>query len=103
MRSANFDVQLAMRHVYDELTKIGYRPRIEIAPAEWEEPGGAYVRFAHVAGCLEVWFRPHGKKVTNSERHWRLDKSRFGYVGFVAELDGIVAAANRIPIAATKL
>ena len=92
-----------MRHVYGKLKELGYTPRIEIAPAEWEEPGGAYIRFAHVAGCLDVWFRPHGKKVTNSERHWHLDKSRFGYVGFVAELDGIVEVVSKIPIAATKL
>lgn len=91
MHGCSFDVQLVMQGVYTSLKGLGFEPQIAIAPAEWNSPQGGYVRFAHVAGWLEVWHRPGGQTDTMNERHWRFDKSKYGLVGFQAELDGVLA------------
>lgn len=91
MRSASFDVPAAMEHVYEQLRSLGFRSRISLAQAEWDDiVTGEYVRFAHVAGWCEAWYRPLGKR-QDGGRHFRKNKAGIGVEEFKTWLDDIIA------------
>lgn len=102
MRSASFDVPAAMQHVYDQLQGMGFRARIEPAPAEWDHPQtGEYVRFAHVAGWCQAWYHPNGKR-QSAAWDFRRNKSTCTVEEFKTWLDDIIATIKRDRCALTS-
>jgi hypothetical protein len=91
VRAAQFDVPKAMHHIYLGLERLGFKPRITIAPSEWDNNEGAWVRFLHVHGDLEVTFRPFGKKEKDHERKWRISKADNSLATFTGWQDGVLA------------
>jgi hypothetical protein len=91
MRKAQFDVPEAMKRIYDQLHLFGFRPRITIAPSEWDHTVGGWVRFLHVHGEVEVTHRPFGKKSKDREQKWRISPAHNNLSAFNAWLDSVMS------------
>jgi hypothetical protein len=95
MRAAQFDVPAAMQHIYNKLERSGFKPRITIAPSEWDHAAqGCWVRFLHVHGEVEVTLRPFGKKNKDAEQKWRISPAHSDLSAFYGWSDAVVAVVR---------